>query len=33
MNFYNKKFRKLAATLILVIIAAMLVTMVLPYIM
>ena len=33
MNFYNKKFRKLAVTLILVIIAAMLVTMVLPYIM
>lgn len=32
MNFYNKKFRKLAATLILVIIAAMLLTMVLPYI-
>lgn len=32
MNFYNKKFRKLGAIIILLIVAAMLVTMVLPYI-
>lgn len=32
MNFYNKKFRKIGATIILVVIAAMLLTMILPYI-
>lgn len=32
MNFYNKKFRKLGAIVILLVIAAMLLTMVLPYV-
>lgn len=31
MNFYNPKFRKAAAVIILVIIVAMVATMVLPY--
>lgn len=31
MNFYNKKFRKLAAGLILLVIIAMVATMVIPY--
>ncbi len=31
MNFYSKKFRKIASIVILVLIAAMVATMVLPY--
>lgn len=31
MNFYNKKFRKFASILILIIIAAMVLTMIIPY--
>lgn len=31
MNFYDKKFRKLISVVILVIIAAMVLTMVIPY--
>lgn len=31
MNFYNKKFRKMAAVLILLVIFAMVATMVIPY--
>ena len=32
MNFYDKKFRKIISIVILVVIAAMVLTMVLPYI-
>lgn len=32
MNFYNKKFRKIGSIIILLVVAAMLLTMVLPYI-
>ncbi len=31
MNFYNKKFRKIAAVLILLVIVAMVATMIIPY--
>ncbi len=31
MNFYNKKFRKVAAVLILLVIVAMVATMIIPY--
>ena len=31
MNFYNKKFRKVAAVLILLLIVAMVATMIIPY--
>ncbi len=31
MNFYNKKFRKVAAVLILLVIFAMVATMIIPY--
>lgn len=31
MNFYDKKFRKIVAAIVLVMIAAMLLTMVVPY--
>ncbi len=31
MNFYNKKFRKIAAVLILLLIVAMVATMIIPY--
>lgn len=31
MNFYNKKFRKIVSVLILIIIAAMIITMIIPY--
>lgn len=31
MNFYNKKFRKIVSIIVLVIVAAMLLTMIIPY--
>ena len=31
MNFYNKKFRKIAAVVILLLIVAMVATMIIPY--
>lgn len=31
MNFYDKKFRKMVSIIVLVIVAAMLLTMVVPY--
>ena len=31
MNFYNKKFRKIAAVLILLVIVAMVATTIIPY--
>lgn len=33
MNFYNKKFRKIISIIVLVIVAAMLLTMVIPYVL
>lgn len=33
MNFYDKKFRKIISVVVLVIVAAMLLTMVIPYLM